>query len=504
MSHLAAYSRGLSLFCRGVGAIYLIALVSWWLQAEILILESGLVPIATWLDVVGSRLDSGAGTRWQVPTLFWLTGASDIAIHSWLAVGCIAAVLVIMGIGQGPALVAVWLVYLSLVTTGDTFMSFQWDILLLEAGVLAMLVSSWRWREPWRAPPGLSLRQQVGLILVWLAVAKLMFLSGWVKLAWATEAQPEWWPAHTAMLYHYQTQPLPTVSAWWMHQLPEWLHKASIWPMYTVELVCPFLICFGRRLRLAAAIGFAGLMLLILATGNYTYFNWLTIILCLPLVHDRYWRTPTADSHYLAGKKWLSAAIASPALLLVLLLNLHILARDLHRAPKPLLAADLSPKRLDQLATQLSPWQLSSGYGLFRTMTTTRPEIILEGSADGQNWLAYDFHWKPDRLDERPRLVAPHQPRVAWQMWFAALEGQYRPQGRNSRWMEALFLQLLRGEETVQALFAENPFPDQPPRYLRATLYDYRFTTHAERSMTGDWWLRSELGPYLPPISLQQ
>lgn len=504
----AKYYIGASLFCRGTGLIYLIAILSWWVQAETLICKDGLVPIQTLLDFLDQRwADSGSGSRWNLPTLFWILGASDAAIHILCAIGCAFALLAIIGFIQGPALIGCWIIYLSLVTTGDTFMSFQWDILLLETGVIAVLLSGWGYREKLSALPALNLRRKVALILAWIVIAKLMFLSGWVKLAWATGAQPEWWPAHTAMTFHYQTQPLPTWTAWAMHQMPVWFHKLSIWPMYFVEIILPFFVLFGYRCRAVAAAGFTVLMVLILLTGNYTYFNLLTIVLCLPLVADRFWPRKwfpcdTTETKSAGWKKWLPFGIAAPCLALLFLLNFQVTVSNLHRSPKPILPVDLSPGWLNTLAGKLSPFHLCSGYGLFRTMTTDRPEIILQGSADGITWKDYDFKWKPDTLDERPRFVAPHQPRVAWQLWFAALERQYHPRSRNSRWFEAMILKILKGEESVQALFRENPFPDRPPQLLRAKLYLYEFTDIQEFRQTGNWWKRQEAGIYLKEVRL--
>jgi len=352
----------------------------------------------------------------------------------------------------------------------------------------------------------------VALPGLWFLVAKLMFFSGWVKLAWDSGTRPEWWTDGTAMTYHYMTQPLPTWTAWWMHQLPASFHKASLIPMYGIEILLPFAMIFGPRGRVAASVGFAGLMTLILLTGNYTYFNWLTIVLCLPLVHDRLW--PGSLRHHLAVEAsdpvlptdprspLIRLGLAAPALLLLALLNLQVVLRDLHRAPRPIIPANLVPAPLETLAKKSGPFHLVSGYGLFRTMTTERPEIIVEGSNDGTNWLAYNFTWKIDEIGDRPRFVAPHQPRVAWQFWFAALEGRFDYRSSNALWFESLVLKLLAGERSVEALLTNNPFPDEPPRLIRARLMRYEFTTPEERRETGNWWKRVVVGEYLPAVSL--
>jgi len=499
---------------RGLALVYLVAVVSWWSQAAILVGEEGLAPAGEFLDFLRERLgEAGRSPFLALPSLFWIIGASDAALHLVCAAGVVLALLVLAGWLQGPSLIGLWVVYLSLVSTGGVFMSFQWDILLLETGFLAIFLADWRLRSPFRDPPPLGISARVALVGFWLLAAKLMFFSGWVKLAWAGQTHPEWWPELTAMTCHYMTQPIPTWTAWHMHHLPEGFHRFSLWPMYFVELVLPFAIVFGRYGRGLAATGFTGLMLLIIVTGNYTYFNWLTIVLCLPLVDDRLWParlrralslgeeagTLPSLSHRRLG---LEIGLVAPPALVLLLLNLHIVLGDLHHAPNPLLSRKPTPGWLDGFRARFEPFRLASGYGLFRTMTTTRPEIVLEGSRDGVTWFEYDFTWKAGDLGVRPGFVAPHQPRVAWQFWFAALEGRFDPRSRNSGWIERLVLKLLRGDGSIDPLLRRNPFPDSPPRFVRGRLYEYRFTTPDERRRTGDWWRRVAAGEYLPAVSL--
>jgi len=253
-------------------------------------------------------------------------------------------------------------------------------------------------------------------------------------------------------------------------------------------------------------------MLLIMATGNYTYFNWLTIVLCLPLIPDRLWPgwLRSALGFMPLGlvsspprkQLMIQLALISPALVTVILLNVQVVLSDLHRAPNPGLKADLTPKWLDSFRATLEPFRLASGYGLFRTMTTKRPEIILEGSWDGTTWFEYDFVWKVDELSDPPKFVAPHQPRVAWQFWFAALEQRFDPRSRNAQWIESVVIKLLQDDPAVEKLIKRNPFPNSPPRLIRARLFEYQFTTPEERAQTGDWWKRTAMGDYLSPVSL--
>ena len=520
-----AFSR--SLFLRGIGLIYLIAILSWWIQAEALVGKNGLIPMASYLERVAEYMHlNDRSSLWSLPTLFWIS-SSNAFLHFLCALGTLLAIGVIAGVAAGPCLLGLWMIYLSLVNTGGVFMSFQWDILLLEAGVIATLLAPWsKLQMRWRNPPPLGWGERIALWLCWFAIAKLMFQSGWVKLAWANPAQPEWWPDHTALTFHYFTQPLPTWTAWWMHQLPVWFHKLSIWPMYFVELVLPLLVFLGARLRLVAASGFIGLMVLILATGNYTYFNLLTIVLCFPLIADRYWTVlpklwekirnrfkssgsdrranpvesePAGNSGRPAPRfsetgEIVSLSVRALPLFLIAVLNGIVFLRDLDRThPGPSRLPDFA----HSFANHFGRLQLVSGYGLFRTMTIERPEIIIEGSPNGIEWREYDLKWKPDKLHHRPKFVAPHQPRVAWQFWFFALEDRFHPGSRNAGWFSRIIIGLLENDPDVLGFFNRNPFPVDPPRFVRASLYRYEFTTIEERRETGNWWKRQRVGIFL-------
>lgn len=506
------YRIGRSLAVRGIGLIYFLAIASWWAQVGLLVGENGLIPASRVHEWITTQVDgTGKIPFFVLPNLFWFTGTSDFALQISCFAGCLLALLVVFGRLTGPSLALLWTIYLSLVNTGGVFMSFQWDVLLLEVGFLALFLCRWEWKTSFFDPPPLTVVNRIALVWSWLLLAKFIFFSGWVKLAWASEASPEWWPDGTAMTFHYMTQPIPTWTAWWAHHLPEWFHKASLVPMYFIELVLPFAIIFGKFGRLAAALGVSLLMVLILLTGNYTYFNWLTIVLCLPLVQDKLWplwfrqwlrfETLGLTPRPLLKPLLTRLLLAGPAIVLLALLNLQVVLGDLHRAPKPVLKTSLVPMWLGSLSAALAPLHLASGYGLFRTMTTERPEILVEGSEDGLEWLAYDFFWKVDKIDDRPKFVAPHQPRVAWQFWFAALEGRFDYRSRNAAWFESLVLKLLEGDRGIQALIKTNPFPEKPPKLIRARLLRYEFTTPEERKATGDWWKRSVIGDYLPAVS---
>jgi hypothetical protein len=314
-----------------------------------------------------------------------------------------------------------------------------------------------------------------------------MFASGFVKLASGDAA----WRNLSALRHHYETQPLPPWTAWYFHHLPPSFQTLSCVVMFSIELGAPFLIFAPRRLRLFAFGALVFLQVVIAATGNYAFFNLLAIALCVLLLDDeafpaRWRRRRGALSG--AGRRWPRIVVAAAAAAILLVSGAHTIAMLFRPRsfPRPVVA----------LAQAIAPFQIVNTYGLFAVMTTSRPEISVEGSDDGANWRPYPFRWKPGDPSRRPRFVAPHQPRLDWQMWFAALGS-----AEQNPWFLRFAARLLEGSPPVLRLLADNPFPDHPPRYLRAVLYDYRFTTPAERRATGDWWARRELGLYLPVIS---
>jgi hypothetical protein len=401
--------------------------------------------------------------------------------------------LLIVGIAPVFASVFLWAIYLSLSTVCREFLGFQWDILLLETGFLAIFVAPRQWlpRPSRETPPG--------AIVIWLfrwLLFRLMFMSGAVKLL---STDPAWWNL-TALTVHYETQPLPTWIGWHAHQLPEWFQRASVFLMFLVELVIPFLIFCGRRPRQAAYGAFVLLMLLISATGNYCFFNLLTVALCIWLLDDGLFKCffPKKISARFPGSssaprpaQWRVAGVSALASLILLVSGVETIAR--------LTGARKMPAPARRLLDLVSPLRSINSYGLFAVMTTTRPEIVVEGSDDGVHWLPYEFKWKPGDLRRRPAFVAPHQPRLDWQLWFAALDDY-----RNNPWFVNFLVRLLQGSPPVLGLLDKNPFPDRPPRYIRAALYEYRFTDAITRDKTGDWWRRERKGLYCPELTLRQ
>jgi predicted DCC family thiol-disulfide oxidoreductase YuxK len=504
-------------FLKSLGIIFLFAFVSLWVQVMGLIGSDGILPAK--MTMFGLRQEANAShlgwDRYHVlPTLCWFS-ASDGFLKVQCAAGTGLAVLVILGIAPAPCLFLLWLVYLSLAVVSREFLSFQWDNLLLEVGFLAIFFA------PIQLLPRISRSPPPSKLVLWLLrwlLFRLMLGSGLVKLLSGDPA----WRNLTALKFHYETQPLPTWIGWYAHQLPGAVQQFSCALLFFIELVVPFLIFAPRRLRLLPCICFIGLQLLILATGNYCFFNLLSMLLCLVLLDDAGLAalvpskllsrlrsgptTPTvhpslskdnealgnSSSSKPAKHKWkwpiqvtfplLCIAILIPAMQLSGLLGLRV------PWPQPMVAA----------YNWASPFRSFNHYGLFAVMTTRRPEIIVQGSNDGVNWLDYEFQYKPGDLKRRPRFVEPHQPRLDWQMWFAAL-GDYQ----HNPWFIEFCVRLMTGSPDVLGLLQSNPFPKAPPRYLRAVVYEYHFTDFATRRRTGAWWVRERKGEYLPVISRQ-
>jgi predicted DCC family thiol-disulfide oxidoreductase YuxK/uncharacterized membrane protein YphA (DoxX/SURF4 family) len=484
----SAYIGVRFLFLRGLALIYLIAFISLAVQIQGLIGSHGIVPAQVVMGAIQQELTHyhiGIGKFHAVPTFAWWS-ASDRALD-WqcgLGIGCSIALL--FGIAPAPMLFLLWALYLSLCSISGPFLDFQWDFLLLETGFLAIFFAPLQLFERpsrQRPPPALIL-----WLLRWL-LFRLMFESGCVKLL---SGDLSWWNL-TALKFHFETQPLPTWIGWYAHQLPARIQAISQFMTLAIELVVPAFIFCGRRFRLFAAWVLALFQVVILLTGNYTFFNWLTILLCVTLLDDgvvKIFRAPASvsvKSRPPALPWFVSICLA---VMIGTVTFIQLLA-TMHEKQT------LSPRVL-AVYEWLEPFRSFNSYGLFRVMTRIRPEIIVEGSDDGVTWLPYQFKYKPGDLNHKPAFVAPYQPRLDWQMWFAALSDW-----RHNPWFLRFEIRLLENSPPVLGLLAHNPFPKAPPKYVRAMLYDYRFTDIATRRKTGDWWRRELIGPYVPAQSLE-
>jgi predicted DCC family thiol-disulfide oxidoreductase YuxK len=476
------------LFLRVLALIYLIAFVSLRVQIDGLIGEGGILPLAPYLNAV--RHLTGSERYWLFPTLSWFNGG-DGFLHFLCGGGVLFSLLALLGITPAPCFLLLWVLYLSLTNDCRDFLSFQWDALLLEAGFVAIFMS------PFRLKSGFTDHSSPAVFLFlqrWL-LFRLMFSSGFVKLASGDQT----WRDLTALRYHFETQPLPTWIGWGAQQLPDPVKTAMTAIMFVTELAIPFMIFAPRRLRLTAFGSLSLLQIGIALTGNYAYFNYLTIALCLLLLDDAVWpqklrrrfsRGEPGMVHVIEGRRasWARGSLCGFVLLMSTFGFFTTLGIDFPW-----------PRPIRWLYAEVQPFISFNRYGLFAIMTTTRPEILVEGSNDGEVWLPYRFKWLPEGLRRRPRFVAPYQPRLDWQMWFAALESY-----ESNPWFVNFLSRLLEGRSEVLALLGQNPFPGQAPKYIRASLYQYEFTDLQELLRTGNWWRREYIGIYFPAHSLPQ
>lgn len=461
------FARTEWLFFRLLGLVYFTAFASLVPQILGLAGSTGIAPAGQYLFAVHAQL--GASAYRELPTLFWL-GINDRALVAVCLTGCVASALLISGFGARWAAAACFVLYLSLTNVVRPFMSFQWDALLLEAGFLAIFSGA-----PW---------------LVWayrFLLFRLMFGSGLVKLLSGDAA----WRNLHALRFHFLTQPLPTPLAYYAYRLPPQMLDIMTGIALAIELGAPWLLFAPRRFRQAAAWCFIVLQLTILLTGNYAFFNFLTLALCIWCFDDRTFAFLPRSPH--VGGRTLVRAGLQPRLNIIVAILIALGAIEMIGMAAPAFASAAEP-----LTASIAPFEIVNTYGLFAVMTKERPEIVLEGSDDGTDWREYTFQYKPGPLRRGLPAVAPYQPRLDWQMWFAAL-GSYQ----QNAWVGGLMYRILQGDQRVLGLMEPPPF-QPPPRYLRAQLYLYRYTTPAERSRTGAVWQRTLVRTWLGPVSLNQ
>jgi hypothetical protein len=323
-----------------------------------------------------------------------------------------------------------------------------------------------------------------------------MFSSGLAKLV----SGDPLWRGMEALNYHYETQPLPTWGGWYAHQLPHWFQEVSVAGVFFIQLVVPFLIFAPRRIRMGACLVIAGFQCLIWITGNYGFFNLLVLALCILLLDDATLgkilpqKLFSRNSSGSGQRQFIKVKQLAGDLLAVVVISIATL-----QYLTPMLFKNFQPPEfISDLNRWVRPYYLVNPYGLFAVMTANRNEIVIEGSEDGEIWKAYEFKWKPGNIKRAPSFVAPHQPRLDWQMWFAALS-EYRHQ----RWIQKFLHRLMENSPSVPRLLEKNPFPEKPPQYLRAVLYRYHLSEFSDWRRDQSWWRRERLGLYAPVITLK-
>ena len=425
----------------------------------------------------------------DAPTVFRWIGYSDVMLRVLSAIGIVVGLALMLGLPQAAPLpvpmlawFVLWAGYQSIVNIGGSFYSFGWETLLLEAGFLAIFLGNAA-----VAPPVLVL-----FGFRWLAF-RVEFGAGLIKLR-----GDSCWRDLTCMDFHHETQPMPNPLSWFFHRLPRSLHRLELLGNFAAQLVLPFGLFLPQPFATLAAFLMIGTQLYLVVSGNYAWLNWVTIIAMTAGIAD-----PVVNA--VAGALIPGFLLAAPAFeatptwftAAVLLLTLVVVG--LSWFPVRNL---LSPRQA--MNASFDPFRLVNTYGAFGSVSRHRDEVIVEGTdavgpEPDATWREYEFKGKPGDVRRMPPQLAPYHLRLDWLMWFLPLSSRY-----GERWFVPFLIRLLEGDRPTLGLLRGNPFPDQPPRYVRARLYRYRFTTAKERRKTGAWWVRTLIGEYMPPITLRE
>jgi hypothetical protein len=453
-----------AIYLRAIGFIYVAAFVSLWWQLMPLFGRDGVLPVADYLE----RVRAAGGSMATTPTLFWL-GASDGALRVAAAIGLALSIATLAGVSNAIVLAALWAIYMSFVHVGQIFYGYGWEILLLEAGFLAIFLAPLFSLRPKRDPPVIVI-----FLIRWL-LFRVLFGAGMIK--WRGDSC---WRDLTCLVYHYETQPIPNPLSWLLHQAPPWFHALGALYNHFVELMVPFFLFWPKRIVRIAGLLEVVFQVILILSGNLSWLNWLTLALCIACFDDDFLRR-------LIPRRWRDRPLehCSEGAVRVSL-SLALLVAWLSWEPVMNL---LSPGQA--MNTSFDALNVVNTYGAFGSVGRTRNEVILEGSLDGESWREYELPCKPGDPARRPCVIAPLQPRLEWQIWFAAMSSiEYEP------WLMRVIAKLLDGDPRVLSLFARDPFAGTPPRYLRAQLYEYHFTRFGEPG----WWKRRLVGEYLPPV----
>jgi lipase maturation factor 1 len=500
------------LFLRALALIYFSAFYSLLRQVRGLIGPDGVLPANQYLAAVHRAL--GPTRFWYAPSLYWMSSSNaTIMVLCWI--GLLASIAAIVNAWPRLSFLICFICYLSFIAAAGEFSSYQSDGMLLEAGFLALFFSPAGFR------PGLgatSPPSRASYFLLQWEWFRIYFESGIIKLL---SGDPEW--RHlTAMDEYYQNGPLPTWIGWYAQHLPHWFQIGSAGATLVMEILIIWMLFLPRRARLICFFIVTPWEIGVILTANYTFLNYLVLVLGILLLDDGYVRrilpvrfqpasTEPAPSHaetaeaplsileasepeHRVGPEKLShlQAIRFAVATVMLTLIAYVTTAELILMPFPDLPLPTSPVRL------LEPFRIANRYGLFAVMTRGRYEIEFQGSNDGENWTPYPYRYKPQTLNQPPGIYAPYQPRFDWNLWFCSLTGwqEYNIVPRTEE-------QLLTGSSDVLHLFASNPFPSAPPKFIRAVLWQYWFTSMKEKHDTGNWWRRQLIGLYAPMVTLQ-
>jgi hypothetical protein len=458
---------------RGVAAIYVIAFVDAALQFRALIGQSGLLPVPRFLARQSFR---------QSPSIFHLHYSDRFfAAVCWFGAALSAAIVAgaVDVVPLWAAMVmwlAVWVLYLSIVNVGQTWYGFGWESILLEAGFLAIFLGN-----NTIAPPLMVL-----ILFRWL-LFRVEFGAGMIKL----RGDPCWRDL-TCLYYHHETQPMPGPLSWFFHHLPKPLHRVEVAGNHFTQIVVPFGLFAPQPVASISAAIVVITQLWLVISGNFAWLNWVTIILAFSAI-DASAATSVlqlpAQPVFQAPPDWFTGVAVAVTALVVGLSFWPV--RNLI-------------SRRQRMNMAFNPLHLVNTYGAFGSISRIRMEVVIEGTDDPEItaatvWKEYEFKGKPGATHRLPRQWAPYHLRLDWLMWFAALSPAYA-----LPWLGPFIVRLLQNDPATLRLLRHNPFPDAPPRYVRARSYQYRFTTWRELRRERAWWHRSLRGEYLPPVALEQ
>ena len=455
----------------GVAAIYLIAFVAAARQFRALIGEQGMLPVPRFVARVSFR---------RAPSIFHLHYSDRFfGVVCWLGAGLSAGIVAgaadLMTLWAAMVMwLVVWVLYLSVVNVGQRWYGFGWESILLEAGFLAIFLGNDR-----TAPP---------LLVIWMMrwlLFRVEFGAGLIKL----RSDPCWRDL-TCLYYHHETQPMPGPLSWFFHHLPKPLHRIEVAGNHFAQLLVPFGLWAPQPVASVAGAIVIVTQLWLVLSGNFAWLNWLTIILAFSAIDHSAAAAllPLPNAPALAEPPvWFSALVIALTVLVVFL------------SIWPVRNMISTHQRMNM---SYNPFHLVSTYGAFGGISRVRLEVVIEGTDDQEIteqtvWKEYEFRGKPGNLRRLPRQWAPYHLRLDWMMWFAALSPRYA-----SDWLSPFVARLLRNDRATLRLLRHNPFPETPPRYVRARLYEYRFTTWRELIQERAWWRRVLRGEYLPPVAL--
>lgn len=461
---LGSYDLSIYLFQRALAFVYLIAFLNVVNQYIPLLGKNGLLPVRLFLKQVDFK---------QAPSIFWINCSDTwLLLFGWI--GVTLSTLALIGVDGHNFILSfsiwgvLWLLYLSYVNVGQTWYSFGWETLLLEAGFLAIFLG--------------PMHVEKSLLLTWLIrwiAFRVMFGAGLIKIR-----ADRCWRDLSCLDYHYQTQPIPNPVSWYLHKFPKWFHRLSVLYNHFIELIVPFGLLAPPPISSWAAILTIGFQVILIISGNLSFLNYITIVVCIPAIDDAF------------IQKFVSWQISTDPIggiyeIIIYLITGLICLLSI----RPFLNL-ISPYQA--MNTSYDALHLVNSYGAFGNITKQRFEIIIEGMEDSNPleeavWKEYEFKAKPGNVSSCPPIISPYHLRLDWLMWFAAM-GHYQ----SYPWILNLIAKLLQDDKKVIGLLAKNPFPEKPPNYIRANLYKYEFTSFKEK----DWWKRVYVEEYLPPLSL--